>query len=242
MGVITTHAPSGPLVMIWGLQTQSKSWPTGRAFWVNCYLKIVISKFSGVNRTRPDPVQNLRGSVISMGDTSGEDINQLSWNIPPQANIFEIFWFNRKKGNSGTKLLYFTIKLINDHISIFPSGDASGEDINQLSWNSPQLAIIFENFWKFYGLIGKKGSFWAKLIYFTINRIDHISIFPWGCKILQRGCNFLRRYKLLSGECPRWIRLWKMLEIWSLTSKSDLVMLKQCITRTIRLKGGGSIP
>ena len=47
MGVATTR-PHAPLIF-WGLQTQSKSWPTGWTFWANRYLKIMFSKFSGVN-------------------------------------------------------------------------------------------------------------------------------------------------------------------------------------------------
>ena len=41
--------PPRALLMAWGLQTQPKSWPTGRTFWDNCYLEIMFAKFSGVN-------------------------------------------------------------------------------------------------------------------------------------------------------------------------------------------------
>ena len=40
-------------LMIWGLQTQPKSWPTGWTFWANHYLEIIFSKFSGVNSPPP---------------------------------------------------------------------------------------------------------------------------------------------------------------------------------------------
>ena len=33
--------------MVWGLQTQPKSWPTEWNFWANRYLEIMFSKFSG---------------------------------------------------------------------------------------------------------------------------------------------------------------------------------------------------
>ena len=53
MGVVATR----PLIVwglqtqpkSWGLQTQPKSWPIGWTLWVNCYLEIKISKFSGEN-------------------------------------------------------------------------------------------------------------------------------------------------------------------------------------------------
>ena len=35
--------------MVFGLQTQPKSWLTGYTFWVNHYLEIVFSKISVVN-------------------------------------------------------------------------------------------------------------------------------------------------------------------------------------------------
>ena len=43
------HAP----LMFWGLQTRPKSWPTWWTFWVNRYLDIMFSKFSGVNLPPP---------------------------------------------------------------------------------------------------------------------------------------------------------------------------------------------
>ena len=43
MGVATTRAP----LMVWGFQTQPKSWPTGWTVWANHYLEITFWKFSG---------------------------------------------------------------------------------------------------------------------------------------------------------------------------------------------------
>ena len=40
--------------MVFGLQTQPKSWLTGYTFWVNHYLEIVFSKISVVN---PPPLK-----------------------------------------------------------------------------------------------------------------------------------------------------------------------------------------
>ena len=40
--------------MVFGLQTQPKSWLTGYTFWVNHYLEIVFSKISVVN---PPPLR-----------------------------------------------------------------------------------------------------------------------------------------------------------------------------------------
>ena len=48
--------------MVFGLQTQPKSWLTGYAFWVNHYLEIVFSKISVVNPPPPPPP--LRSSAI----------------------------------------------------------------------------------------------------------------------------------------------------------------------------------
>ena len=39
--------------MVFGLQTQPKSWLTGYTFWVNHYLEIVFSKISVVNPPPP---------------------------------------------------------------------------------------------------------------------------------------------------------------------------------------------
>ena len=41
--------------MVFGLQTQPKSWLTGYTFWVNHYLEIVFSKISVVNPPPPPP-------------------------------------------------------------------------------------------------------------------------------------------------------------------------------------------
>ena len=42
--------------MVFGLQTQPKSWLTGYTFWVNHYLEIVFSKISVVNPPPPPPL------------------------------------------------------------------------------------------------------------------------------------------------------------------------------------------
>ena len=44
--------------MVFGLQTQPKSWLTGYTFWVNHYLEIVFSKISVVNP--PPPLNHVR--------------------------------------------------------------------------------------------------------------------------------------------------------------------------------------
>ena len=50
---IWAWSPNAPL-MVWGLQTQPKSWSTWRTFWANRYLEIMFSKFSRVN---PPPLK-----------------------------------------------------------------------------------------------------------------------------------------------------------------------------------------
>ena len=40
--------PPRASLMVWGLHTQLKSWPTGCTFRANHYLEIMFSKFSGV--------------------------------------------------------------------------------------------------------------------------------------------------------------------------------------------------
>ena len=47
--------------MVFGLQTQPKSWLTGYTFWVNHYLEIVFSKISVVN---PPPLKQDSEQII----------------------------------------------------------------------------------------------------------------------------------------------------------------------------------
>ena len=56
--------------MVFGLQTQPKSWLTGYTFWVNHYLEIVFSKISVVNPPLNDGNHKLRGSVSKCGYSS----------------------------------------------------------------------------------------------------------------------------------------------------------------------------
>ena len=66
--------------MVFGLQTQPKSWLTGYTFWVNHYLEIVFSKISVVNPPPP-----LKGGgegatpicLIPVLDFVGCDMNQI---------------------------------------------------------------------------------------------------------------------------------------------------------------------
>ena len=56
--------------MVFGLQTQPKSWLTGYTFWVNHYLEIVFSKISVVNP--PPPLKGMYALLCSLklGDGS----------------------------------------------------------------------------------------------------------------------------------------------------------------------------
>ena len=43
----TSHALL--FLIVWGLQTQPKSWLSGWTFWANLYLEIMLSKFLSLN-------------------------------------------------------------------------------------------------------------------------------------------------------------------------------------------------
>ena len=45
----SSHRP----LLVWGLKTHPKRWPTECSFWANRYLEIKFSKFSGVNLVLP---------------------------------------------------------------------------------------------------------------------------------------------------------------------------------------------
>ena len=53
--------------MVFGLQTQPKSWLTGYTFWVNHYLEIVFSKISVVNPP-PPPLNEIIPSEDGFGN------------------------------------------------------------------------------------------------------------------------------------------------------------------------------
>ena len=58
----SSHRP----IRVWGLKTQPKRWPTGRTFWVNCYLENMFLKFSGLNPPAPYPLnKNHKKSYIN---------------------------------------------------------------------------------------------------------------------------------------------------------------------------------
>ena len=54
--------------MVFGLQTQPKSWLTGYTFWVNHYLEIVFSKIIVVNP--PPPLKEVKnGNLLKLAQT-----------------------------------------------------------------------------------------------------------------------------------------------------------------------------
>ena len=71
--------------MVFGLQTQPKSWLTGYTFWVNHYLEIVFSKISVVNPPPPlkgsnefkEREDNLKKELEEYKNSSQTSINEM---------------------------------------------------------------------------------------------------------------------------------------------------------------------
>ena len=83
--------------MVFGLQTQPKSWLTGYTFWVNHYLEIVFSKISVVNPPPPPPpLKGQRALVTVLGSFThmklrGMGLDRLNYVHPGQYYYYNYY-------------------------------------------------------------------------------------------------------------------------------------------------------
>ena len=100
--------PQRPLLMIWGLQTRPKSWPTGRTFWANHYLEIMFRNFKGWNAPPPWSLSKVSQLIIIIGNymrNIGYCAEQFS--LLTHANVIQNFPLSRPPMETyWSKLLY----------------------------------------------------------------------------------------------------------------------------------------
>ena len=122
--------------MVFGLQTQPKSWLTGYTFWVNHYLEIVFSKISVVNPPLKD-IHGLRVFDANIRRSSKCILHILSKEI---VSLIDIFLFNVPRSFNMDDFPYEMLEELKD-------GKAESTKYNsvKLELNTPNTVLVFSN-------------------------------------------------------------------------------------------------